>query len=119
MPTFNPEKRYTTVGGRPGIAFLQDGHAFDAGHKCVGKCNEQGELEPKKAPATPPQPPQGGEGQQAAGDKPLTELKVDELKAIASEAGIEGAASMNKAALIEAITERQAQSTDGQNEGGA
>lgn len=123
MPTFNPSQSFTIVGGRPGVSFMQDGHAFNAAYECLGKCNDQGEVERKKAPINPtapppvPPPPQGNDTQQGDGDKELASLKADELKAIASEAGIEGAASMTKAALIEAITESQQQNSNDGDEG--
>lgn len=53
MPTFDPEKKHTAVGGRPGVAFMQEGYAFNGAHECLGKCNAQGEVEQKKAPTKP------------------------------------------------------------------
>lgn len=69
MQTFNPNKRYTTVGGRPGLAYLQDGYGFDAGYKCLGKFDAQGEPE-KKAAAKPTKAATKPEGDTKAQGEP-------------------------------------------------
>lgn len=104
------KRKITQVFGRAPLRYLQDGHGFDGAERYLGRYSNNGEpLEDGKKGSK-------GETQTPSGSASLDELGVKELKVIAKEAGIEGYATMNKAALIEAITE--ATEPDGNGEGG-
>ncbi len=97
MKTLDRRRRVTQVFGRQPLRYLQDGHGFDAAERYLGRFNDQGE--PLAAADSK------GEAEAPSGTASLDEMSVKDLKAIAKEAGIEGAATMNKAALVEAITD--------------
>lgn len=105
-------KRFTEVGGRLPLRYLQDGHGFDGAERYLGRYTDQGEPagEPEpEAPKAPEvirqsidhiRPKVEGETQD---DVAIADMGIKDLKTMAKEAGIKGSANMNKAALIEAL----------------
>lgn len=88
-------RKITHVFGRQPLRYLQDGHGFDGAERYLGRFNAQGEpLDEGRSETKAPE-----------GAASLDELSIKELKAMAKEAGIAGSANMNKAALVEAITD--------------
>lgn len=42
MPTLNKDERFTEVGGRMPLRYLQDGNGFDSDGNYLGRFDEQG-----------------------------------------------------------------------------
>jgi hypothetical protein len=90
-------RKITTVAGLAPLRYLQDGHGFDGAERHLGRFTAQGDPLDAKAEQKP-------EAKAPEGPVTLEEMSVKDLKVMAKEAEIEGAANMNKAALVEALT---------------
>ena len=108
MKTFNKDAPHTSVGGRPPLAFMQDGSGFDGAGRYLGDVNSQGELVASSAK------PAGGEG----GGTPPTQaevygaMKVPEIQALLTERGIEPRKGAKKADLINLLLADDAAKTE-------
>ena len=88
--TIDFDQRYTEVRGRGRLAFMQDGHGFDARGNHLGRCNDQGELLNGAAPEAP------------AADEasPFAEYSPADLRAMLKEAEVAVPARANKDTLV-------------------
>lgn len=103
---------YTIVGGKPPVAFMQDGKGYARSGRFLGACNVQGDLV-----STGELPPAAGPDNNDDGVSESQAMKVPELKADLKVRGIEIPEGAKKADLV-ALRE-QAIAGESEKEGGA